>query len=103
MWPTKSSVAAFFERRSAALGPVDILVNNAGIVRDAHVMFLDSSTLARGARVNLDARVSLRARGGARHAAAPLGPDHQRVVAERADAAGGTGELCGVESRVSKD
>jgi 3-oxoacyl-[acyl-carrier protein] reductase len=36
------SVAAFFEGVAAALGPVDILVNNAGIVRDAHVLFLDS-------------------------------------------------------------
>src|SRR6266850_2204137 len=34
----EASVAAFFEKLTAALGPVDILVNNAGIVRDAHVL-----------------------------------------------------------------
>jgi len=39
----ETSVAEFFERATAALGPVDILVNNAGIVRDGHVMFLDSA------------------------------------------------------------
>src|SRR4051794_39553556 len=38
----ESSVVAFFEHASAELGPVDILVNNAGIVRDAHLLFLDS-------------------------------------------------------------
>jgi 3-oxoacyl-[acyl-carrier protein] reductase len=39
----ETSVAAFFDGVTAALGPVDILVNNSGIVRDAHVMFLDST------------------------------------------------------------
>jgi len=49
-----SSVAAFFESVTAALGPVDILVNNAGIVRDAHVMFLDATRWDEVLTVNLD-------------------------------------------------
>jgi 3-oxoacyl-[acyl-carrier protein] reductase len=48
------SVAAFFEGVSAALGPVDILVNNSGIVRDAHVMFLDSTRWHEVLNVNLN-------------------------------------------------
>ena len=40
---SEASVLGFFDQAAAALGPVDILVNNAGIVRDAHIMFLDSA------------------------------------------------------------
>ena len=47
-------MTAFFEQAAAALGPVDILVNNAGIVRDAHMMFLDSARWDEVLRVNLD-------------------------------------------------
>ena len=50
----ESSVAAFFEGVTAELGPVDILVNNSGIVRDAHVMFLDSTRWREVLDVNLD-------------------------------------------------
>jgi len=50
----ESSVAAFFEGVTAELGPVDILVNNAGIVRDAHVMFLDSTRWQDVLDVNLN-------------------------------------------------
>ena len=50
-----ASVTAFFEQAAAALGPADILVNNAGIVRDAHIMFLDSARWQEVLRVNLDA------------------------------------------------
>ena len=49
------SVSAFFEQAEAALGPADILVNNAGIVRDAHIMFLDSTRWQEVLSVNLDA------------------------------------------------
>jgi len=51
----EASVGAFFEQVTAALGPVDILVNNAGIVRDAHVLFLDSARWRDVLKVNLDA------------------------------------------------
>ncbi len=50
---SEASVSAFFEQAVAALGPVDILVNNAGIVRDAHVMFLDSARWNEVLAVNL--------------------------------------------------
>ena len=49
----ESSVAAFFAGVTGALGPVDILVNNSGIVRDAHVMFLDSARWHDVLNVNL--------------------------------------------------
>jgi 3-oxoacyl-[acyl-carrier protein] reductase len=51
----ESSVGAFFEAATAALGPVDILVNNAGIARDAHVMFHDRDKWEAVLNVNLDA------------------------------------------------
>jgi len=50
----ETSVAAFFEGVTGALGPVDILVNNSGIVRDAHVMFLDSTRWHDVLNVNLN-------------------------------------------------
>ena len=50
----ESSVAAFFQGVTAELGPVDILVNNSGIVRDAHVMFLDSTRWREVLDVNLN-------------------------------------------------
>jgi len=50
----ETSVAAFFDGVTAALGPVDILVNNSGIVRDAHVMFLDSARWHEVLDVNLN-------------------------------------------------
>ena len=50
----EASVSAFFEKAVAELGPVDILVNNAGIVRDAHVMFLDSARWNEVLEVNLN-------------------------------------------------
>ena len=51
----ESSIAAFFEQVTDALGPVDILVNNAGITRDAHILFLDTARWNEVLRVNLDA------------------------------------------------
>jgi 3-oxoacyl-[acyl-carrier protein] reductase len=51
----EASIAKFFETVSGALGPVDILVNNAGIVRDTHVLFLDSERWREVLSVNLDA------------------------------------------------
>src|SRR5882672_4035453 len=51
----EASVAAFFEQVTGALGPVDILVNNAGIVRDAHILFLDTARWNEVLKVNLDA------------------------------------------------
>jgi 3-oxoacyl-[acyl-carrier protein] reductase len=51
----EASIAAFFDQVTGALGPVDILVNNAGIVRDAHIMFVDSTRWDEVLRVNLDA------------------------------------------------
>ena len=50
----ETSVAAFFEHATGALGPVDILVNSSGIVRDAHVMFLDSTRWHDVLNVNLN-------------------------------------------------
>jgi 3-oxoacyl-[acyl-carrier protein] reductase len=50
----ESSVASFFEGVTNALGPVDILVNNSGIVRDAHMMFLDSARWHEVLNVNLN-------------------------------------------------
>ena len=50
----ESAVGAFFQAVTAELGPVDILVNNAGIVRDAHVMFLDSTRWREVLDVNLN-------------------------------------------------
>jgi 3-oxoacyl-[acyl-carrier protein] reductase len=52
---SEASIAAFFKQTIDALGPVDILVNNAGIVRDAHVLFLDSARWREVMSVNLDA------------------------------------------------
>lgn len=49
------SVAAFFEQATRELGPVDILVNNAGVVRDAHLLFLDSARWQEVMNVNLNA------------------------------------------------
>ena len=60
------------------------------------------AALGRGARRQSRRRVSLRPRRGARHAAAPVGPDHQRLVAERADAAAGPDGLCRVEGRARR-
>jgi 3-oxoacyl-[acyl-carrier protein] reductase len=51
----EASIAEFFARVTNELGPVDILVNNAGIVRDAHVLFLDSTRWRDVLTVNLDA------------------------------------------------
>ena len=39
----EAAVGAFFERASAALGPVDILINNAGVARDTHVVLTDTA------------------------------------------------------------
>jgi 3-oxoacyl-[acyl-carrier protein] reductase len=49
------SVATFFEQATRELGPVDILVNNAGVVRDAHLLFLDSPRWQEVMNVNLNA------------------------------------------------
>ena len=51
----QTSLSRFFEQAATALGPTDILVNNAGIVRDAHIMFLDSTRWQEVLSVNLDA------------------------------------------------
>lgn len=51
----ESSVAAFFAQATRELGPVDILVNNAGVVRDAHLVFLDSARWQEVMNVNLNA------------------------------------------------
>ena len=51
----ESSVAAFFDQATRELGPVDILVNNAGVVRDAHLVFLDSARWQEVMNVNLNA------------------------------------------------
>ena len=51
----EGSVAAFFEQTTHELGPVDILVNNAGIVRDTHLLFLDSSRWQEVLNINLTA------------------------------------------------
>ena len=58
--------------------------------------------VGRGARRQSGRGVSLRARGGARHAGAAVGTDHQRVVAQRADAAARTERLRGVEGRTRR-
>ena len=54
MSPTRRRSPHFSTGVAAELGPVDILVNNAGIVRDAHVMFLDSARWHDVLDVNLD-------------------------------------------------
>jgi 3-oxoacyl-[acyl-carrier protein] reductase len=51
----ESSVTAFFEQATRELGPADILVNNAGVVRDAHLLFLDSARWQDVMNVNLNA------------------------------------------------
>ena len=51
----EQAVSHFFEQATAELGPIDILVNNAGIVRDAHMLFLDSARWREVMSVNLDA------------------------------------------------
>src|SRR5262245_15654859 len=51
----EGSVAKFFERAEAALGPVDILVNNAGVTRGAHLLFTDTSRWDEVMGVNLNA------------------------------------------------
>ena len=84
----EAAVASFFEQVDGTLGPVDILVNNAGITRDAHIMFLDRRAGRDVLDVACTARI-LRARGGAWHAAAAMGTDHQHLIAERADASRG--------------
>jgi len=58
----ESSVVAFFEAATAALGPVDILVNNAGITRDAHVVFHDRAKWDAVLSVNQIGRASCRER-----------------------------------------
>jgi 3-oxoacyl-[acyl-carrier protein] reductase len=50
----RDAVADFFERASAALGPVDILVNNAGLTRDVHVLFHDHVRWSEVFDVNLN-------------------------------------------------
>ena len=84
-----AAVAAFFERATAELGPVDILVNNAGIDARRARAVPRRRALGRSHERQSQRGVSLRARGGSRHAGAPVGPDHQRVVAQRAGAAAG--------------
>src|SRR5262245_10205212 len=51
----EGSVATFFERAAAALGPVDILVNNAGVTRGAHLLFTDTLRWDEVLGVNLNA------------------------------------------------
>jgi 3-oxoacyl-[acyl-carrier protein] reductase len=51
----RTSLEAFVDRATGALGPIDILVNNAGVARDAHVMFLDEARWREVVGVNLDA------------------------------------------------
>jgi 3-oxoacyl-[acyl-carrier protein] reductase len=50
----ESSVNAFFDQATHALGQVDILVNNAGIARDAHALMLDRARWDEVLSVNLD-------------------------------------------------
>ena len=90
-------MSAFFADVERELGPVDILVNNAGITRDAHIVLLDAARWDEVLQRQPGRRLSLRARRRARHAAAAVGTYHQRVVAERADAAAGADRLRGVE------
>ena len=60
-WATRCDVAdenavtAFFDAAARELGPIDILVNNAGVVRDAHLVFLDSPRWHDVVNVNLNA------------------------------------------------
>jgi 3-oxoacyl-[acyl-carrier protein] reductase len=49
------AVAAFVDEATRELGPIDILVNNAGLVRDAHLVFLDSTRWHEVMNVNLNA------------------------------------------------
>jgi 3-oxoacyl-[acyl-carrier protein] reductase len=49
-----ASMTTLVEQATAALGPIDILVNNAAVVRDAHIMFLDSARWDEVLGVNLD-------------------------------------------------
>jgi 3-oxoacyl-[acyl-carrier protein] reductase len=51
---SESSVNAFFEQASTAVGPVDILINNAGIARDTHALMLDRTRWDEVMAVNLD-------------------------------------------------
>ena len=50
----EADVETFFDRASAALGPVDILINNAGIVRDSPILFMDRAKWNDVLDVNLD-------------------------------------------------
>jgi 3-oxoacyl-[acyl-carrier protein] reductase len=50
----EGSVVAFFERASAALGPIDILINNAGVARDTHVVLTDTARWEDVLDVNLN-------------------------------------------------
>jgi 3-oxoacyl-[acyl-carrier protein] reductase len=50
----EASVRAFFERASAALGPIEILINNAGVARDTHVVLTDPARWADVLGVNLN-------------------------------------------------
>ena len=85
----EASVAAFFETVDGGARPGrhpgEQRRHRARRARDV----LDARAGTRCSSVNLDGAVSLRARRRARHAAAALGPDHQRLVAQRADAAAG--------------
>jgi 3-oxoacyl-[acyl-carrier protein] reductase len=49
----ETAVAAFFERVSAAFGPVDILVNNAAVATDTMLVFLDPAKWDAVLRPNL--------------------------------------------------
>ncbi len=98
----EKSVAAFFEQAVSELGPVDILVNNAGVARDAHIALLGLPQWQQVMHVNLDGVVPLRARRRARHAAAALGPHHQRVIAERAHAAARANRVRRIQSRARR-
>jgi 3-oxoacyl-[acyl-carrier protein] reductase len=51
----ENAVTAFFDAATRELGPIDILVNNAGLVRDAHLVFLDSPRWHNVVNVNLNA------------------------------------------------
>jgi 3-oxoacyl-[acyl-carrier protein] reductase len=51
----ENAVTAFFDAATRELGPIDILVNNAGVVRDAHLVFLDSPRWHDVVNVNLNA------------------------------------------------
>ena len=92
------AVQAFFERGANELGPAESWSTTPAITRDTHIMLMDTGALARVLDVNLRGRVLLRPRSRSRHAAAAVGPDHQRVLAERADAAARADQLRRVES-----